>query len=86
MFILQRVQNAQITYTAHEYRSELYSEVRSNFGLTDVEFLEFVYTTYFERENISLSSFEGEIPEPESQFAKIALKAQAKQRALKTAR
>jgi hypothetical protein len=84
--ILQRVQNAEMTFTAFEYRSDLYSAVRANFGLTEGEFLEFVTQTYFERPNIFLVGYEGELPEPEATFSKVALKAQAAQKSRKAAR
>lgn len=85
-FVLQRVQNGDVTFSSHEYKADVFTDVRSNYGLTESEFLEFVSQSYLERPDLYMASFEGEIPEPESAFAKLGLKAAAKQRALKASR
>lgn len=82
-FVLQRVQNGDVTFSAHDYKSDIFSDVRSNYGLTEAEFLEFVSQSYLERPDLYMAAFEGEIPEPEAMFSKAALRAQISQRARK---
>jgi hypothetical protein len=66
MYVLQHHEAGVFTFTPFTYLSDLLHSVRTEYGITEAEYNEFMIRSSWERNGASLYWFEGEIPEIET--------------------
>lgn len=66
MYVLQHHEAGVFTFTPFDHLSDLLHSVRTEYGITEAEYHEFMITSSWERNGESLYWFAGEIPQIES--------------------